>query len=86
MQRKMSGSSSTLESLGRVGVWTLPRVMWIIFLVLILVWIMDAEGGLGFTESSVFGWHPFLMTLAFGTHVSGYNVNCLALSHGASFA
>jgi len=41
----------------------LPRLVAVIFLVLLIVWVEQAEGGFGFTEASVFGLHALLMGL-----------------------
>ena len=54
--------------LARVGLWLLPRLAWVTFLVIILVWVILVEGGFGFDESSVFGWHALFMTLGFGKY------------------
>jgi len=40
-----------------------PRVVTVVFLILLLVWIFEAEGGLGFQEATVFGFHAFFMGL-----------------------
>jgi hypothetical protein len=42
----------------------LVRAASITFLVLVLVWVMNVEGGLGWVDASLFGWHAFLFTLA----------------------
>jgi hypothetical protein len=42
----------------------LVRAASITFLVLVLVWVMNVEGGLGWVDTSLFGWHAFLFTLA----------------------
>jgi hypothetical protein len=39
---------------------------WVTFLVLIIVWVMKVEGGMGFVATNVFGWHAVLMSAAFG--------------------
>lgn len=41
--------------------WILPRVTSLVFLVVLLVWIVQVQGGLGWDAESVFGWHPLLM-------------------------
>jgi hypothetical protein len=41
----------------------LPRVLAFIFIVLLFLWIYRAEGGLGFVESNLFGFHALLMSL-----------------------
>jgi len=40
-----------------------PRVVVVIFLIILVMWIYQAEGGLGFEEATVFGWHALLMSL-----------------------
>jgi hypothetical protein len=42
----------------------LVRAASITFLVLVLVWVKNVEGGLGWVDASLFGWHAFLFTLA----------------------
>ena len=46
-------------------VYILPRMAYGALLGVTVVWIMQAEGGLGFTEASLFGWHALFMVLAF---------------------
>jgi len=43
--------------------WSLPRILAVIFLIVLLVWIFQAEGGLGFDEATVFGFHALFMAL-----------------------
>jgi len=43
--------------------WLLPRLLVVIFLIVLLVWIFQAEGGLGFEEATIFGLHALLMSL-----------------------
>jgi len=43
--------------------WALPRVISFIFLVVLFVWIYQAEGGIGWNEDAVFGLHALLMSL-----------------------
>jgi len=43
--------------------WIFPRLLVIIFFVILFLWIYQAEGGIGFNESTVFGWHALLMSL-----------------------
>ncbi|GAX75228.1 hypothetical protein CEUSTIGMA_g2672.t1 [Chlamydomonas eustigma] len=50
----------------RVALTLLPRMAWVTFLVLIIVWVMKVEGGMGFVATNVFGWHAVLMSAAFG--------------------
>jgi hypothetical protein len=52
--------------LSRVALALLPRMAWVTFLVLIIVWVMKVEGGMGFVATNVFGWHAVLMSAAFG--------------------
>eukprot|EP01035_Chromulina_nebulosa_P022251 gene22251-28822_t len=42
--------------------WLLPRLSSLIYLVILLVWIIQVEGGFGYVEDSVFGWHALLMS------------------------
>mmetsp|Transcript_13601 Transcript_13601/g.20395 ORF Transcript_13601/g.20395 Transcript_13601/m.20395 type:complete len:365 (-) Transcript_13601:429-1523(-) len=42
--------------------WVLPRVFSLIYLVVLLVWIVETQGGFGFDASTVFGWHALLMS------------------------
>jgi hypothetical protein len=48
----------------------LVRAASITFLVLVLVWVIQVEGGLGWVDASLFGWHAFLFTLAFPVFMS----------------
>jgi len=41
----------------------LPRVVVVIFFIVLFLWIYQAEGGIGFQEATVFGWHALLMSL-----------------------
>ncbi|KAF9371535.1 hypothetical protein CPC16_003005, partial [Podila verticillata] len=41
----------------------LPRLVVVIFLIVLFLWIYQAEGGIGFQESNLFGWHALLMSL-----------------------
>lgn len=41
----------------------MPRVLAVIYMVLLFFWIYRAEGGLGFVESNLFGYHALLMSL-----------------------
>lgn len=43
--------------------WTLPRLISAIFLVVMMIWVKKVEGGFGFEEASVFGWHALCMSL-----------------------
>jgi len=43
--------------------WFIPRAFAVKFFVILGIWIFQAEGGLGFVESSLFGWHALLMAL-----------------------
>jgi len=43
--------------------WSISRILIIVFLSVLLVWIIQVEGGLGFTEGSVFGFHALFMSL-----------------------
>ena len=44
------------------ALWLTPRLISLIYLVILLVWIVEAEGGFGYTENNVFGWHALLMS------------------------
>jgi len=57
--------SSKSDFLGgpNTGMKILPRVLAAIFLIVLLVWIFQAEGGLGTDEDTVFGVHALLMGL-----------------------
>jgi len=52
-------SSKTRSSFG----WFLPRILAVIFFIVLFLWIFRAEGGLGFEDSNLFGWHALLMGL-----------------------
>jgi len=41
--------------------WSTTQAFAVIFLIVLIAWIFTAEGGLGFDESSVFGWHALCM-------------------------
>jgi len=41
--------------------WVAPRVIGIVFFIILLMWIYEAEGGIGNQDSSMFGWHALLM-------------------------
>jgi len=43
--------------------WALPRLILIPFLALFFMWVLQAEGGVGFDEASLFGMHAVLMVL-----------------------
>ena len=45
------------------GYWMFPRIIWIAYLAILLVWIVDNEGGFGWTANNVFGWHALFMSL-----------------------
>jgi len=53
----ISVSSTTIP----LVLWSITQLIAVIFLIVLLVWIFTAEGGLGFDESSVFGWHALCM-------------------------
>jgi len=44
-------------------IWIFPRLIVIVFLIILLGWIYEAEGGIGNQDSSMFGWHALLMAL-----------------------
>jgi len=54
-----TGSGGVILSIG----WILPRILAVIFFVVLFVWIFQAEGGFGWDESNLFGWHALLMAL-----------------------
>lgn len=41
-----------------------PRIITLIFFIILFLWIYGAEGGIGITENSIFGWHALLMSIA----------------------
>jgi len=43
--------------------YILPRFASVIYFIILFLWIYRAEGGFGFTEASVFGWHALLMSI-----------------------
>jgi len=47
----------------KLVLWALPRLISFIFLVVLFVWIYQAEGGIGWDEMAVFGIHALLMSL-----------------------
>jgi len=57
------GDDRTSSKILQILSWSLPRILAIIFLIVLLVWIFQAEGGLGFDEASVFGFHALFMAL-----------------------
>jgi len=42
--------------------YLLPRAITFVFLIILFLWIYQAEGGLGNPEASIFGWHALLMS------------------------
>jgi len=58
-----AGSQQPSSNLLRIILWACPRIFAVIFLIVLLVWIFQAEGGLGFDEATVFGWHALFMAL-----------------------
>ena len=42
--------------------WMLPRLLSLTYLVVLLVWIVQVQGGFGFDADSIFGWHALLMS------------------------
>ncbi len=42
--------------------WMLPRLIAFIYLVILFLWIYEAEGGIGSQDNSLFGWHALLMS------------------------
>ncbi|KAG0016088.1 hypothetical protein BGZ80_009439, partial [Entomortierella chlamydospora] len=55
-----SGNSSMPYPVARS---ILPRIVGVAFLVILFLWIYQAEGGIGFQEATVFGWHALFMSL-----------------------
>jgi len=43
--------------------WALPRLILVPFLTLFFMWVIQAEGGVGFDEAGLFGLHAVLMVL-----------------------
>jgi len=43
--------------------WLFPRILAVIFFIVLFFWIFQAEGGLGVTEDTLFGWHALCMSL-----------------------
>jgi len=43
--------------------WLIPRVLSIIFVIVLIVWLTQVEGGIGFHESNLFGFHGLFMGL-----------------------
>ncbi len=42
--------------------WMLPRLIAFIYVVILFLWIYEAEGGIGSVDSNLFGWHALLMS------------------------
>ena len=45
-------------------IWWLPRLSWVVLLILTLVWVVQVEGSLGFDLDTTFGWHAWFMLMA----------------------
>ena len=58
--------SSSVKSI----LWSLPRMISTILLVVVIVWVIQAEGAFGFDSISVFGWHALCMTLFVGVFMN----------------
>jgi len=43
--------------------WTLPRLLAGIFFIILFLWIFQAEGGFGWNEANLFGWHALMMAM-----------------------
>ena len=59
-------ATSTTRSSSKIVLffsWIFPRFFAVIFFIILFLWIFRAEGGIGFTESNLFGWHALLMSL-----------------------
>ncbi|KAI8605925.1 eukaryotic cytochrome b561-domain-containing protein [Dissophora ornata] len=56
----LSENSGTPYFFGRL---ILPRLIVVVFLIVLFLWIYQAEGGIGFQEATLFGWHALLMSL-----------------------
>ena len=72
-----SGEAPQPPLLHRLALCALPRAAWVTFMVLVIVWVMLAEGGFGFAASSLFGWHAVLMSAAFGAFPKGWSPICI---------
>lgn len=60
--RRVQKEDDGVEPYTRWFLWFLPRATSLVYLVVLLVWIVQAEGSFGYAEASVFGWHPLLMS------------------------
>jgi hypothetical protein len=58
-----TGSSASAPAPYTLARSILPRLIVVIFLIILFLWIYQAEGGIGFQEATVFGWHALLMSL-----------------------
>jgi len=56
-------AKSTILEAFYFGLWLMPRLLSMIFLIVLLVWVVQVQGGLGYHELTVFGFHAFLMSL-----------------------
>jgi len=66
IESEMDATEVSKEQQARTKHWLvalMPRVLAVIFMVLLFFWIYRAEGGLGFVESNLFGFHALLMSL-----------------------
>lgn len=45
-----------------VPLYVLPRMIYLIYFIVLLTWIFNAEGGIGFTSTNLFGFHALLMS------------------------
>jgi len=43
--------------------WIFPRLIALIFFIVLFLWIYQAEGGIGSQDSNLFGWHALLMSI-----------------------
>ena len=50
--------------------WSLPRMISTICVIVAIVWVIQAEGNFGFDSISVFGWHALCMTLFVGVFMN----------------
>ena len=54
---------SVMVESAKMAMWFLPRVISMIYMIIIIVWIMECQGTFGFVFTSVFGWHALCMSL-----------------------
>jgi len=70
-RERSTTDASLISSVGRQDaepftkliLWSLPRIIIIIYFIVLFVWIYQAEGGIGWTFDTVFGVHALCMSL-----------------------